>query len=184
MVLFTVSVQSDLEDDEKRWLIVGICLHSIISPVLRKLIDPVITNFYKTLKKSHKIDSQTHPNILRTFPLPPAPRGYNLNYESINNNRQHGKNKRLFDYKVKDPVDLSRLFVLPHMAYYTGFNETCDSSALLGLILNVDQFQQPLKLVADQVCIRLLICTNVRKNLCQSPDIKSGSAGCAPSPQP
>ena len=177
-------MQSDLEDEEKRWLIVSICLHSIISPVLRKFIDPVITNFYKTLKKSHKIDIQTQPYILRTFPLPPAPRGYNLNYESINNNRQHGKNKGLFDYKVKDPIDLSRLFVLPHMAHYTGFNETCDSSALLGLILNVDQFQQPLKLVADQVCILLLICLKVRKNLCQSPVMKSRSAGCAPSPHP
>ena len=58
----------------------------------------------------------------------------------------------LFDYKVKDAVDLSKLFILPHMAHYSGFNESCDSSVLLGLIINIDfKFQQPLKLVADKV---------------------------------
>lgn len=143
-----VSVQSDLKEEERRWLVVGICLHSVIAPVLRKYIDPVIGNLYNKVKNTHRIDTQTYPNVLSNYP---APNGYRLNYESVNNNRQHGKNKRLFDYTVKDPVDFSKLFILPHMAHYTGFNETCDSSALLGLLVNIDHFQQPLKTAADKV---------------------------------
>ena len=146
---FLVSVQSDLQDNEKRWLIVGICLHTILSPVLRSYVDPVITKLFKNLKKSNKIDSQTLPAVLQKYPVP---NGYTLNYKSINNNRRHGKNRKNFDYKVKDAIDCSKLFLLPYMAHYTGFNDTCDSSALLGLLINIDNFQQPLKGVAEKVC--------------------------------
>ena len=132
----------------------GICLHSIISPVLRKFIDPVVQSLYKNLRKSHRIDSQTHPNVLLRYPQQAQQKRFKLNYESINKNRQHGKRTTLFDYKVKDAVDLSKLFVLPNMAHYSGFNESCDSSALRGLIINIDyKFQPPLKLVADRVNI-------------------------------
>ena len=150
-----VSVQSDLQDEEKRWLIVGICLHSVISPVLRKFIEPVVKKLYKKLKKGHRIDTQTYPNVLLEYPQPPHPKPYKLNYESINNNSQHGKKRQkatLFDYKVTNDVDLSKLFILPHMAHYSGFNDSCDSSVLLGLIINLDyKFQQPLKVVAEKV---------------------------------
>ena len=154
---FLVSVQSDLQDEEKRWLVVGICLHSIISPVLRTFIGPVMKKLYKKLKKSHSIDTQTHPNVLLEYPQPPQPKRYKLNYESINNNRQHGKKgQKLFDYKVKDALDLSKLFILPHMAHYSGFDESCDSSVLLGLLINIDyKFQPPLKLAADKVGFQL-----------------------------
>ena len=155
-----VSVQSDLKDEEKRWLVVGICLHGIIPPVLRKFIGPVVKKLYKKFKKSHSIDTQTHPNVLPEYPQPPQPKRYKLNYESINNNHQHGKKgQRFFDYKVKDAVELSKLFILPHMAHYSGFNESCDSSVLLGLLINIDTFQRPLQLTADKVC------TTVQTNL-------------------
>ena len=39
------------------------------------------------------------------------------------------------------------------MAQYTGFNDTCDQSALLGLIINIDKFPQSVQAVAQQVCI-------------------------------
>ena len=146
----SVPVQSDLQENEKRWLIVGICLQIVISPVLRRYVDPAFTKLYKKLKKSNKLDIQTYPNVLEKYPWP---NGYALNYESINNNRRHGRNRNNFDYKVTTAVDLSKLFLQPHMAHYTGFNDTCDSSALLGLIINIDKFQQPLTGIADKVCI-------------------------------
>ena len=123
--------------------------------MLRKFIGPVVTKLYKKLKKYQSIDTQTHPNVLLEYPQPPQPKPYKLNYESINNNCHHAKKRQkatLFDYKVKDAVNLSKLFIQPHMAHYSGFNESCDSSVLLGLLINIDKFQRPLQLAADKVC--------------------------------
>ncbi|CAG2219072.1 unnamed protein product [Mytilus edulis] len=75
-------ISSDLDDDQKRWLVVGICLHSVLSPALRKYVDSIL---------------------------------------------------------------------LSHIALYTGFDETCDSSALLGLILNIAKFDPVIKADADNV---------------------------------
>ncbi|XP_052080990.1 uncharacterized protein LOC127718961 isoform X2 [Mytilus californianus] len=38
------------------------------------------------------------------------------------------------------PVDLSRLFLQTHMAHFTAFDNSCDSSALLGIIVNIGKF--------------------------------------------
>jgi hypothetical protein len=34
------------KDNQKRWLIVGICLQNIISPTLRTYTEPIIINLY------------------------------------------------------------------------------------------------------------------------------------------
>ncbi|CAG2192660.1 unnamed protein product [Mytilus edulis] len=57
----------------------------------------------------------------------------------------------MYDYTIKSAVDLSKLFLPTHMAHYTGFDDTCDISALLGLIINIDKFPQIVKSDAEEV---------------------------------
>ena len=148
-----LTVQPDLDDNQKTWLIVGICLHNIITPVLRDYVKPVISTLFTSLKSSHGIDSQTYPNVLEKYP---QPSGYALNYQAINNNIRFGKltkNKRSYDYRVGSELELSKIFLQTHMTHYTGFNETCDASALYGIILNCGQFQPLVSTVVERVSV-------------------------------
>ncbi|CAC5387269.1 unnamed protein product [Mytilus coruscus] len=139
---------ADLSDNQKRWLVVGICLHSVIAPALRNYVVQILTSFYNQLSCHHKIDTQIYPNHLQRY----QPTNTYLNYEIINNNKaKHGYKKANYDYTIKNAVDLSKLFLQTHMAHYTGFDETCDSSALLGLIINIDQFTPVVKSDAEDV---------------------------------
>ncbi|CAC5378847.1 GTPase IMAP family member 4,GTPase IMAP family member 7 [Mytilus coruscus] len=138
----------DLDEEKKRWLIVGICLHSIISPLLRRYIDPIVSNLYNSLKSSDSIDKQENNKYLKKYP---ATNTYYLNYESINNNRNEKRNYWNYDYKVTSHVDLSKLFLLPNMANYSGIDESCDSSALLGMIIRISSFPPGVKIVAEKI---------------------------------
>ncbi|CAG2247237.1 unnamed protein product [Mytilus edulis] len=142
------AISSDLDDDQKRWLVVGICLHSVISPALRKYVDSILTICYNELIHNYKIDTQIYPGHLQRDPQT----GIFLNYEAVNNNKaSYGKNVAKYDYTIKNAVDLSKLFLQTHMAHYTGFDVTCDSSALLGLIINIAKFDPVIKSDADDV---------------------------------
>jgi hypothetical protein len=139
----------DLDDDTKRWLVVGICLHSVISPALRQYVEPVVTQVYKAVQQTHKIQTQTDQNYLeRDSPT----NKYNLNYESVNENKQRYKTRiKKYDYNITDAVEFSKLFLLPDMAHYTKFDLTCDASALLGIIINVNTFPQNVRIDAEKV---------------------------------
>ncbi|XP_053388695.1 uncharacterized protein LOC128551805, partial [Mercenaria mercenaria] len=141
-----------LQDDQKRWLIIGICLHSIIVPALRKYVPPILRTLYASLKTSDSIDSQTFRNYLRHY----RPTHKELNYEAINGNGTVPKVKgtidlQKYDFGVQNCVDLSKLFLQTHMAHYTGFDDTCDTSALLALIINIDMFPQALRTASEAV---------------------------------
>ncbi|CAG2190424.1 unnamed protein product [Mytilus edulis] len=140
----------DLNKNQKIWLVIGICLHNIISPILRENVEDVMTTMYSALVKSDHINTQTYPGHLKFYP-PNGVYAYYLNYENINNNKVLGRQTQLFNYKVKDAVDLSKLFLLTNMTSYTGFDETCDLSALLGIVINVDSFHQIGKTAAANV---------------------------------
>ncbi|CAG2253724.1 unnamed protein product [Mytilus edulis] len=138
----------DLDDNQKRWLVVGICLHSVLSPALRTYVGPIITALHNELIRFHKIDAQIYPNHLRNYP----PTNVYLNYEAANNNKKkHGNQKAKYDYTITTAVDLSKLFMQTHMALYSGFDETCDSSALLGLIISIDKFAPVVKSDAENI---------------------------------
>ena len=110
-ILFSSDVDiKDLNENQKQWMIVGFCLHSIIAPLLRFVLEQAIKQLYTTLVTTSQIDTQMHPNIVGRYPMPT---GYRLNYASINNNAAHGRNIRNYDYRVKDYVDLSKLFFYP-----------------------------------------------------------------------
>ncbi|VDI63547.1 Hypothetical predicted protein [Mytilus galloprovincialis] len=132
---------SDLKDNQKRWLVIGICLHDILSPVLRKYIESEINQLYTSLVTSNNINAQLYNNgFLERYP--PSSNGYRLNYETINNNKAFYKGQvKLYDYKVQNAVDFSKLFLQQlTIAHYTDFDEACDSSALLAILINVDTF--------------------------------------------
>ncbi|XP_076086847.1 uncharacterized protein LOC143057428 [Mytilus galloprovincialis] len=132
---------SDLKDNQKRWLVIGICLHDILSPVLRKYIESEINQLYTSLVTSNNINAQLYNNgFLERYP--PSSNGYRLNYETINNNKAFYKGQvKLYDYKVQNAVDFSKLFLQQlTIAHYTAFDESCDSSALLAILINVDTF--------------------------------------------
>ncbi|XP_063412598.1 uncharacterized protein LOC134695304 [Mytilus trossulus] len=135
-----------LDKRTKRWLIVGICLHTIISPVLRTYVVNVVTKLCYSLTSRNNIHKQTHGNYLKRYS------NTELNYAAINNNKtHHGWNRPKYDYRVKSPVDLSRLFLQTHMAYFTAFDDSCDSSALLGIIVNIDKFPVDVRSDAQKI---------------------------------
>ncbi|XP_052080612.1 uncharacterized protein LOC127718586 [Mytilus californianus] len=147
----------DLNNEKKRWLIIGICLHTIISPLLRKYVDPIIINLYKSLVFSDSIDTQDYHTYLKKYP---GTNKYFLNYESINDNRKVPKKKinnawkgdyQRYNYKVTSHVDLSKLFLKPHLAHYSAIDESCDSSALLSMVINISSFPQTVQTDADKI---------------------------------
>ncbi|CAG2195420.1 unnamed protein product [Mytilus edulis] len=137
----------DLDDEKKRWLIVGICVHTIVAPALRSYIEPIINSLYRSMKQNHNIHSQNFPNHLKKY----IPTHRDLNYEAINNNKNKKKKFSSYDYNVQNEVDFAKLFLVTHMAHFTGFDHTCDSSALLGLLINIDKFPSIVQKVADKI---------------------------------
>ncbi|XP_071138271.1 uncharacterized protein [Mytilus edulis] len=146
-----------LDEEKTSWLVVGICLHSIISPLLRTFIDPIVENLYKTLVTNDTIDTQTYHGYLKKYP---SNNQFFLNYESINNNRNLPKKKinsewkkdyQNYDYNIMSHVDLSKLFLQPTMAHYSAIDESCDSSALINMIINISAFPKKIQTDAEQV---------------------------------
>ncbi|VDI04421.1 Hypothetical predicted protein [Mytilus galloprovincialis] len=127
----------DLDDDVKRWVVIGLGLHNVLAPALRIFVCRIVTKMYTSLVASDHINTQTSHNYLRTY----LPTKTKLNYEAINNNKTlYGGQTWKYDRCVKNPFDLSKLFLPTHMAQYIAFDSTCDSSALLAIIINIDQF--------------------------------------------
>lgn len=61
-----------------------------------------------------------------------------------------------YDYKVTNHVDLSKLFLQPNMTNYSAIDASCDSSALLGLVINISSFQPAVQ--ADASKVNIVIC--------------------------
>ncbi|CAG2198847.1 unnamed protein product [Mytilus edulis] len=144
----TLGPPAEIDDNTKRWLVVGICLHRVLAAALRKYVEPVITNLYNSLKLSDQIDKQTYTGHLKVY----GAVNFYLNYKPINNNKMPPGNRAPnYDYKVQNAVDLSKLFLETSMAHYKGFDESCDSSALLGIIVNTDKFPANVQIAAKDV---------------------------------
>ena len=126
--------RSNISDDERRWVIIGICLNKVLTPTLRDVLSKEIPKWYfQTLVRPPiEIDKQTLGKFVKAMPN-------KLNYESINNNTIH-KSPKLYDYAVKDPVSLAKLFMKPFMANFNGFDHTMDTSAVLSVICGSQLF--------------------------------------------
>ena len=125
-----------VSNEERRWVVIGVCLNKILTPALRYVLAAEIPKWYLALcQPPTKIDKQVycgHKIQLR-------PSTVDLNYKNINSNNVC-KSPRLFDYAVKDPLSLAKLFVLPFMAKFTGFDQTMDLSAALSVISEAAPF--------------------------------------------
>ena len=130
------TLSKNITDEEGRWVIIGICLSKVLTPSLRKVLGNEIPKWYQTLvKPPQEIDKQTSKKFVKNLP----PSTIKLNYDSINNNIVH-KSPKLYDYAVKDPLSLAKLFVKPFMASFTGFDHTMDTSAVLSVMCEAQPF--------------------------------------------
>ena len=124
---------SDSSDNEKRWVIVGVCLNKVLPPVLRSVLSTEITKWYQSwLQPPMEIDKQTgdHVKTLLHSKL-------KLNYQNINNNDSQ---ETSYDFAIKDPLSLAKLLVPPFMADFTGFDNTLDASTALCIICGAEPF--------------------------------------------
>ena len=105
----------NLDDKQKRWVVIGITLNRLLLPVLREFAGKELARHYTSLKSSSGIDTQVYPSHMK------KDGSFNLNYGSINNNRGRIKKKvDEYDYKVASAEDLAKLYLQPHMAKFTG----------------------------------------------------------------
>ena len=120
---------SGTSQEQRRWLVVGIALHHVLTPCLRDKIKAEMTPFYQNLVRSFGLDKQTYTAFMKNIP----PSTVNLIYESINNNHS-ARHRSHYDYRVKDEVSLAKLFMKPFMAHFNAFDSSFDSSAALAVL--------------------------------------------------
>ena len=124
------SSTTEISKEEQHSLLVDIGLTKALAPALRKVVDAELGKWHKILcQPPDEIDKQNFAKHKKKLP----PSNNQLHYKNINNNSIH-KLASAYDYGVKDALSLAKLFVAPHMAHFTGFDETMDLSALLTII--------------------------------------------------
>ena len=127
---------TNISDEERRWAVVGVCLNKVLTPALRNVLATELQNWYHLLCQAPvEIDKQIFSKYKKKLP----PSKYMLKYENINNNHAR-KSTHAYDYAVKDPLSLAKLFVQPFMAAFTGFDQTMDISAVLTVMSEADSF--------------------------------------------
>ena len=125
-----------VSNEERRWVVIGVCLTKVLTPALRNVLATEIPKWHQVLcQPPTKIDKQVFGGHQKKL----HPSTLNLNYKSINNNDAIGS-PRAFDYAVKDPLSLAKLFVKPFMSKFTGFDVTMDTSAVLSVICEAAPF--------------------------------------------
>ena len=125
-----------ITDNQRRWVVTGICLNKLLTPVLRTVLGQHIPLWYNNLCiLPNPINKQTYKKHATKLPHSTV----ELNYGNINKNH-HKSAYSAYDYDVKDPESLAKLFVLPFMAKFTGFDQTMDLSVALNLIAETDPF--------------------------------------------
>ncbi len=108
----------------------------MLTPALRNLLAIEMPKWHQVLcQPPTRIDKQVFRGHQKKLP----PSKLKLKYENINNNDVIGS-PHSFDYSVKDPVSLSKLFVQPFMSKFTGFDQTMDISAVLSVICEAAPF--------------------------------------------
>ena len=127
---------SSITDEEKRWVVIGICLAKVLTPVLRNILATEIAIWYQVLcQPPTEIDKQVFVGHKKSLP----PSSLKLNYRNINNNDAL-KLPGLFDYAVRDSLSLAKLFLKPSMCKFTAFDQTMDISAVLSVICEAAPF--------------------------------------------
>jgi hypothetical protein len=130
------STSSSISNDERRWVVIGVCLTKVLTPALRNVLATEIPKWHQILCQSPtEIDKQ----VYGRHKIQLNPSTLDLNYKSINNNNAC-RSSRAFDYAIKDPLSLAKLFVQPFMSKFTGFDKTMDISTVLSVICEAAPF--------------------------------------------
>ena len=125
-----------ITDEERRWVVIGVCLTKVLTPALRDVLAIEMPKWHQVLCLTPiEIDKQMYCWHKKHL----SPSTMDLNNRNINSNNVH-KSPRLFDYAVKVPLSLAKLFVQPFMSKFTGFDETMDISAVLTVICEAAPF--------------------------------------------
>ena len=138
-------MDTDLTSMEmRRWLVVGIFLHNILIPSLREKVNKVMPEYYKRMAERYQLDRQTFCQYKERLG------GVKVNYESINNNKdiKCPNPSSQYDYRVKDPVSLAKLFMEPRMAKFITFDDEFETSATLAVLAGVEEFEGDVRSVA------------------------------------
>ena len=116
LTFFNLSVSSfNLDDNQKRWIVIGICLNKILLAPLRDFVAKKIQKHYTALQTAHKIDRQVYKNFLASDGM------FEFNYGSINSNWDHCRRKKAsYNYNVSSPEEFAKLYLEPIMAKFTG----------------------------------------------------------------
>ena len=136
MMASAVSTTACISNEERRWVVVGVCLTKVLTPPLRNVLASELQKWYNVLcQPPDEIDKQVFSKYKKTLP----PSKLSLKYENINNNKIH-KSSSAYDYAVMDHLSLAKLFVQPFMSMVTGFDQTMDMSAVLAVLCEADPF--------------------------------------------
>ena len=135
---------TELSVEKRRWVVVGLCLHSVVIPPVRGIISREVSKVYEEMKSKNHIDKQTSSKYQKQMP-----KDWKYpNYRNINGN--HLKDEGLFDYKVKDDVSLAKL-LMEHMAKFNAFDNSFDASAALTVLSTPGFFNDPVNALARNV---------------------------------
>jgi len=128
-----------VSDEEKRWLVVGIALNKVAAPVLRDFIKQGMDTHYTNL--DIYCSGLAAPCALKTLTyhqVSTDPSFEHLKFQNVNNNLQlYGMKKKdlhRYNYNINSAVDLAKLFLPDHLAKFSGFDESMDTSAILRLL--------------------------------------------------
>jgi hypothetical protein len=132
----SASSTTPVSNEERRWFVFGVCLTKVLTPALRNVLATEIPKWHQVLcQPPSEIDKQ----VYRRHKIQLNPSTLDLNYKNINNNNVHNS-PHVFDYAVKEPLSLAKLFVQPFMSEFTGFDVTMDTSAVLSVICEAAPF--------------------------------------------
>ena len=132
----SASSTTSISNEERRWVVIGVCLTKVLTPALRNILATEIPNWHQVLcQPPTEIDKQ----VYGRHKIQLNPSTLDLNYKNINNNHTL-RSPRAFNYAVTDSLSLAKLFVLPFMSKFTGFDQTMDISAVLSVICEAAPF--------------------------------------------
>ena len=144
------STLHNVTDNQKRWLVFGISLNKVLVFQIRSLVEQEVQKEYGNLLTSRSIHTQSTSGRLKHWPT-------FLKYENINGNDVFPRfpggrfDYSKFDCRVTSHVDFAKLYVENHMAKFNAFDEHCDASAVLALLVKVPVFSLAVQSAAGDV---------------------------------
>ena len=121
----------------------GLALNEVLVKQIRWFVGEQIKKEYEHVKMQKGIDSQSKSGRLREW-------SFDLKYENINGNDELPEGQD-FDYRVTSHVDFAKLYVQSYMAKFNAFDEECNSSTILQLLIRVPVFSDSVKQAANNV---------------------------------